>query len=56
MKFIDYIKSNLAMDVFALAIVILGGYLIVSNIGWGAFIGIFLLLWANNIDQGTKRR
>ena len=50
-------KKTLIESCLALIIFTFGAYCIVSYGSWMLLLGIFLLLWANNIEkQLTKRR
>lgn len=42
---------KIALATFAITIFIGGAYFIVHELGWLVFIGLTLLLWANNIEQ-----
>jgi succinate dehydrogenase/fumarate reductase cytochrome b subunit len=47
--------KDIGEAIFGLGLMVLAIYLIVSAIGWGAFIGIYLLIWANNIGQHNRK-
>lgn len=41
---------ELIKTLLILACWIIGAILFIYNLGWGAFIGLFFLLWANNMQ------
>jgi hypothetical protein len=42
-------KYKIALYTITVLIMILASYIIVSQLGWPVFAGIFLFTWANNI-------
>lgn len=49
-------RSMTILYVISLALMLIGPAVTVSALGWKAFIGISLLMWANNITMELRTR
>ena len=44
-------KTRIALHLIAIGLGIIGTTLVITHTGWQVAVGVFLLLWANNIGN-----